>query len=246
VYSALQALQVIPLPAQTTVSSIVFSTNAAFAYVVEPSMGGGGPAVSVYNTCNNQPSTDGQSATPQVIPLTAAPIVVRALPDGQHFVALESGGSIDYITATVTGIPANLPNQPTSALCPMTVSHVLNTVNLQQGIVSPITFFPAPDGTLLYVIARDRSSVLVYNVGSNSTSGIPLIGNAAPVAADVSSDAATIVITANDGLLHEITTSIGGSDQLQLSFPNLPNFLNPFCNFNPAAGPCTLDAVAVK
>jgi len=58
VYSTLQALQVIPLAANTAVNSIAFSTNGAFAYVVEPSLGGGNPAISVFNTCDNQLFTD--------------------------------------------------------------------------------------------------------------------------------------------------------------------------------------------
>jgi hypothetical protein len=248
VYSAQQALQVIPLPAQTNVSSIAFSTNAAFAYVVESSNGAAGPAVSVYNTCNNQPSSDGTlPLTPQVVPLTAAPLFFRVLPDGEHFLVLENGGSLDYITATVTGLPvASLTGQASStSLCPMTVSHTVRNLNLQQGAITPINLFPSADGSLLYVLASDRGSVLVYDFSSNSISGIQLIGNANPVAGDISVDDGTIVVAASDGLLHQITTSTGGSDQLQLSFPNLPDLLNPFCNLS-VSNPCTLDTVLVK
>jgi hypothetical protein len=249
VYSTLQAMQTIPLPAQTTVSSIAFSTNAAFAYVVEPSNSGtGGPAVTVYNSCDNQISTNGTPTfTPQVIPLTASPIVFRALPDGQHFIVLESGGSLDYLTASITGIPTATLNQPAStSLCPMTVNHTLKNLNLQQGNIAANNFFTSADGTLLYVLASDRGSVLVYNVSSNSVSGIPLSGNATPLSGGMSSDAGTIIVVGNDGRLHVVTTSVGGSDQLQVSFPNLPDFLDPFCNFNPASGPCTFDTVLVK
>jgi hypothetical protein len=249
VYSSQQALQVIPLPAQTTVSSIAFSTNAAFAYVVESSNGTTGPAVNVYNTCDNQPSSDGTLPfTPQVIPLTAAPIVFRVMPDGQHFIVLENGGSIDYITASVTpNAPAPL-QQPAgnTSLCPMVISHALVNLSLQQGAITPITFFPSADGSLLYVLASDRGSVLVYDFSSNSVSGIQLVGNTNPIAGDISVDAGTIVIAASDGKLHEVTTAVGGNDQLQLSFPNLPNFLNPFCTFTPTSGPCIFDTVLVK
>jgi len=249
VYSAQEALQIIPLPAQTTVSSIVFSTSAAFAYVVESSNGGGGPAFSVYNTCDNQISTNGMPAfSPQVFPLSAAPIVFRVMPDGQHFVALESGGSIDFITASITGIPvAPLQEQPSNtSLCPMTVSHTVKNFNLQQGNIKPINFFASPDGSLLYVLASDRGSILIYNFVSNSVSGIQLLGNTTPLAGDISVDAGTIVVAGNDGALHEITTSVGGNDQLQLTFPNLPDYLNSFCTFTPDSGPCTFDTVLVK
>jgi len=249
VYSSQQALEAVPLPIDTTVNSIAFSNNVAFAYVVEPvNIGIGGPAITVYNTCDNQVSTNGTpSFTPQVIPLTASPIVFRALPDGQHFVVLESGGSIDYITASITSVPVPGLTQPaTTSSCPMWVSHTLSNFNLQQGNVTPLNFFPSAEGNLFYVLASDRGSILVYDLASNSVSGIPLVGNAAPIGGGISADAGTIIVAANDGKLHQISTSLGGSDQLQLAFPNLPDYLNAFCIYTPVSGPCTFDTVAVR
>jgi hypothetical protein len=247
IYSTLQALQAITLPPQTIVNSIVFSTNSAFAYVVQSSNGTAGPAVSVYNTCNNQISTSpAPSLTPQILPLTASPIVFRVLPDGVHFVALESGGSIDYITASITGTPpASLTNLNTS-LCPLFVSHTTANLNLQQGPIHAFNFFPSIDGSLLYVLASDHSSILVYDLTSNTVNGIPLAGNVTPVAADISPDAGTILVAASDGTLHQISTTVGGSDQQQLKFPNLPNYFNPFCTYNPVSGACTFDTVLVQ
>jgi hypothetical protein len=249
VYSSQQALQVIPLPAQTTVNSIAFSNNVAFAYVVEPfNAGVGGPAVTVYDTCDNQISTNGTpSFTPQVIPLTATPISFRPLPDGEHFVVLESGGSIDYITASITSVPVpGLTQTATVSSCPMWVSHTLTNFNLQQGNLSPLNFFPSAQGSLFYVLAADRGSILVYNLASNSVSGIPLVGNALPIEGGISADTGTIIVADNNGKLHQISTSLGGSDQLQLSFPDLPDYLDSFCTFTPVSGPCTFDTVAVR
>lgn len=247
IYSTLQALQAITLPPQTVVNSIVFSTNSAFAYVVQSSNGTSGPGVSVYNTCNNQISTSpAPSLTPQVLPLTASPIVFRALPDGVHFVALESGGSIDYITASITGTPAASLNNLNTSLCPLFVSHTTTNLNLQQGSIHAFNFFPSIDGSLLYVLASDHSSVLVYDLTSNIVTGIPLTGNASPMAADISPDAGTILIAGSDGMLHQISTTVGGSDQQQLKFPNLPNYFNPFCTYNPVSGACTFDTVLVQ
>src|SRR4029077_10393807 len=97
----------IPLPAGTTVNSVTFSTNGAFVYVVEPSRGGGGPAFTVYNMCDNSITTDASAPpNPQSVPLSPPPVAFKALPDGLHFIALETNGTFDYITATVTGIPA--------------------------------------------------------------------------------------------------------------------------------------------
>jgi hypothetical protein len=245
VYSTLQALQTIPLTPGTTVNSIVFSANNAFAYVAEPSLGGGGPAFTVYNTCDNQVFTDTVTGAHD-IPLTAPPIAFKALPDGVHFVALESGGNIDYISAAITGIPAATLTNPVTTLCPMTVAHTVQTINLGQGSIHPLNFFVSPDGTLIYILASDRSSVLVYSFVTGAVTGIELAGNATPVSVDMSADGGIIVVAGSDGQLHQVSTALGGSDQVQVPFPNLPNYLNPFCTFNPAAGPCTLDVIAVK
>ena len=249
VYSTFQALQVIPLPAQTSVNAITFSTNGAFAYVVEPSEGGAGPAVTVYNTCDNQPFTDTLTGRHD-IPLTAPPVAFRALPDGVHFIALESDGTLESFTASITGIPPATLSQAATSLCPMTVGHSLPTqrIDLGQGSIQPINFFVSADGTLIYVVARDRGSILVYNANTGGVSGIPLIGtsNPTPISADISVDGSTILIAATDGLMHQIDTTFGGADVAQVPFPNLSNFQNPFCTFTPASGACILDVVAAR
>lgn len=251
VYSTLQALQVIPLPALTSVNSIAFSANGAFAYVVEPALGGGNPAVEVFNTCDNQISTDG-AAHQQIIPLSATPLAFKALPDGMHFVTLETDGSLEYITATVTAIPTvTLTNPPTAAtsLCPMTVSHTkLPPINLGQGSIQAFAFFVSADGSIIYVVARDRSSILSYDFSTSSVGGIQLLGsdNPSPIAASMTVDASTIMVAGTDGLVHQISTGAGGSDQFQFPFPNLANYLNPFCTYTPDSGACTFDYVAAR
>ena len=59
-------------------------------------------------------------------------------------------------------------------------------------------------------------------------------------------DAGTIMVAGSDGLVHQITTGSGGIDQFQFAFPNLTNYLNPFCTFTPASGACTFDYVAAR
>jgi hypothetical protein len=252
IYSALQSLQSIPLPALTTVNSIAFSTNAAFAYVVEPSYAGGGPVVTVYNNCVEFASN------PQIVAdqfaLTSPPIAFKVLPDGIHFIALEANGTFDYITATIAGVtPIATQLQYATALCPQTVTHTVQNYSLDQGSgnFTPIDFFTSADGSLLYVLASDRSSILIYNFGlTQTTGGIQLIStnssSVTPLADAMSVDAGTIVVAGSDGLIHEIATANGGFDSLRVSIPDLPNYLNPFCTFTPASGPCTLDFVAVK
>lgn len=252
VYSTVQGLQMIPLATGTAVNSIAFSTNGAFAYVVEasdPTLAGSGPGFRVYNTCQVTPglALSSPSGTSQVIPLSATPISFQALPDGIHFIALETGGSFDYITATVIGIPAATLTSPASSLCPSFVGNTVTPLNLAQGSIQPIDFFTSPDGSLMYVLARESSSVLVYDFATGSTSAIgPLVRNALPVQAGMSADGGTIVVAGNDGYLHIVTTQLGGSDILQIPFPYLPNYLNSYCTFTPAEGPCTLNLMAVN
>ena len=241
-YSTLQALQTIPLPAGTTVNAITFSNNGAFAYVVEPSLNGG-PAFTVYNNCVHDVSSPQLIA--DTVPLTTTPVAFKALPDGIHFIALESNGTFDYITAAITGIPAATPTQPASTLCPMTVVHTKTNISLNQGALHPLDLFASADGTLVYVLASDRSSVLVYNFATGATTGIELTGNATPLSGAMAPDAGTIVIDGSDGMVHEVSTALGGSDMVPpLSFPNLPNYLNPFCTYAPAQ--CTLNLMASK
>ena len=246
IYSTLQALQAIPLPANTSVDSIAFSNNGAFAYVVEPNLGGVGPAVSVYNTCDNQLYTDAAPPNRQYIPLSAAPILFKPLQDGVHFIAMAANGNIDYITATVTGVTPATPNTPATYVCPMTVGHTVSTITLGLGPIHPINAFASADGTQLYVAASDRGSILVYNFGTGAVTGILLNGNAAPLSADITIDSATIMVGGNDGKLHEVSTANGGSDLVQIEFPFLPGYLNAFCTFAPSTGPCTFDLMAVK
>jgi hypothetical protein len=248
VYSTLQALQVIPLAANTTVNSIAFSTNGAFAYVVEPSLGGGNPAISVFNTCDNQLFTDTLTGLHD-IPLAGAPVAFRVLPDGSHFLVLESDGTIESFTASITGIPAATLSQPATHICPMTVGHSTPIqINLGQGKIDPINFFVSADGTLLYVAARELNSILVYNFSSGGRGGIQLLGanNPTPIAADMTVDAGFILVAGSDGLVHQISTASGGFDQAQFGFPNLVNYLNPFCTFTPASGACTFDYLAAR
>jgi len=177
------------------VNSIAFSTNGAFAYIVEPSLAGGGPAFTVYNTCDNKISTDKPvSGTDQVLPLSATPISFKALPDGVHFIVLESDGNFEYFTAAITGIPI-ATSRPARQIHLPHVRHAhpgagKSTSARARSI--PLISSSLGDGTLLYVVASDRSSVLVYNFSSGSVSGIQLLGsdNPTPVTADMSVDAA--------------------------------------------------------
>ena len=160
-------------------------------------------------------------------------------PDGIHVFVLDSTG-FDVITSKITPPPAG-------NLCPQTLTFSPpQRVNLNQGTLQPVNFFASADGSQLYVGSSTNSSILVFDFGTGGVTGIELVNNATPVSMDMSVNAGTIVIAGSDGLLHEVSTALGGSDMVQLSFPALPNYLNPFCNFNPPQSPCTLNLALVK
>jgi DNA-binding beta-propeller fold protein YncE len=115
-------------------------------------------------------------------------------------------------------------------------------IDIGQGTFHPINFFLSPDATRAYIVASDRTSVLIYNLNTNSVSAIPLFNNASPVAADITVDGTLIYIAGSDGLLHEVSIPLS-ADEYQISFSPLANSPNSFCY---TGNNCTLDMVAVK
>jgi hypothetical protein len=141
--------------------------------------------------------------------------------------------------------------------CPQTLTFISNPnppnapvaqrVELGHGTIQPLNFFVSSDGTQLYVPVVGSASILVYDFSAGTvSSGIELTGNATPISADMSVDAYTIVVAGSDGLLHEVSTGLGGSDQQQISFPNLPDYLNGFCAITTPQNPCTLNLIAAR
>ncbi len=261
VYSTLQALQG-PIALQGSGKSVGFSPNGGFAYIAESSSGAGSANLTAFATCSNQVATDPTQTIPAILPLPADPIAMRVLPqvhldgrdsygytipDGIHVVVLDATG-FDIITSTIAP-PAS------GSLCPQTLTFVpspdpqlaVQRVELNQGTLQPpLNFFASADGSQLYIASGSNASILVYDFSTGGVTGIELIGTATPLSADMSADDGTILVAGSDGMLHEISTSLGGADLVQLPFPNLPNNLNPFCTGSPTQGPCTLNLVLAK
>jgi len=245
VYSQGQALQG-PIALTGPANSVAFSPNGAFAFVPQASTSSTPPNLTAYAACNNQLAAS--------VSLSADPILMKVLPgphleggdasslpfpDGIHILVLDASG-FDVITASISA--------PTpGTLCPQALTFSpLQRLEMNQGTLQPVNFFPSADGSLLYVATTGNASILVYSFSTGAVTGIPLQGNATPLSADMSVDAGTIVVAGSDGMLHNITTAFGGSDAVPLAFPNLPNYLNPFCSYSPAQSPCTLNLVAVR
>jgi hypothetical protein len=255
VYSTLQALQgPIALAGPANANTVAFSPNGAFAYVAEAAANAGSANLTAFNTCNNQIAVS-QANLPAVVQLPADPLFMRllpglhlegtdsfgnAIPDGTHVLVLDATG-FDILTSTISP-------PPPGTLCPQTLTFSnAQRIELAQGTLQPINFFPSADGTQLYVVAAGHASILVYDFSVGAvTSGIELLGNATPISADISPDAGTIIVAGSDGLLHEVSTGLGGSDQFQLSFPNIPDYLNPFCAITIPQNPCSLNLVIAR
>lgn len=251
VYSTQQAIQG-PIALSQPANAIAFAANGAFGFVAEAAAGGGSGNLAAFATCNNQLAAS--------LPLPSNPILMKVLPnvhldgkdsygnsipDGVHVLLLDATG-FDVITATISA-PA------TGTLCPEGLSFISNDplraaqrIELGQGTLQPVNFFTSSDGTQIYIADSSTSTIMIYNflVGS-VIGGIELANNATPVTAQMSFDAGTIVVSGSDGMLHEVTTSLGGSDFTQLSFPNLPNYLNPFCTTD-SASQCTLNVALTR
>ncbi|MGC2539470.1 MAG: WD40 repeat domain-containing protein, partial [Candidatus Sulfotelmatobacter sp.] len=240
VYSTLQALQAYPLTAPA--DAIAFSSSGAFVFIA----GGSSTSnIDVLNTCDNSPaslSITGLPATPtflKMVPPGSAPMGNASVPalqtDGLDvFIGLDSTG-IDIIATTTK---TQLTTTPLTPLCPLQEIALAEPVgqttpfnpihiNLQKGTFLPLSFFLSPDGTRVYIVTSDQG-VLVYNFSTQSTSGIPLNGNAAPVAGDMTVDGTLLYVAGTDGVLHELNTATA-LDVMEIPFPQLPNSSNNFC-----------------
>ncbi|SRR5579871_2912514 len=257
VYSPQQALSpAIPLPSAAT--AIAFNSTGTFALL---SGGSAASTLAAYNTCDNSAVSlaAGAVATP---PLFLQNVPAGLVPLGSTFgnivipATLEASGLDFFFGLDDTGIDIIATNSTQDAtfatLCPQAVT-VAQTVppantpfppvhiNIGQGTFNPLAFFLSPDLTRAYVVTRDRG-VLVYNFDTNSTSGIALVNNATPVAADMTVDGSLLYVSGSDGLLHQLNTSLM-LDENQTTFGDLPNSPNSYCY---TGENCLLNLIAVK
>jgi len=212
VYSPLDALKTIPLTAPA--NDVSFLANGAFAYLA----GGSSSAVNVFRTCDN--------ALAQTVGTPAAPFFIKTIPDATQVLAVDPP-SIDVINVTTT---------PTG--CTPSVSNTVNSVNLGQGSFVPTQLIVSADASRAYVLASNLASILVFNIGNQTSSAIALAANATPIQASLTVDGTLLYVTASDGLVHVIDT-VAGDDIQQISFPQ--NFCGGGVTFT-----CKPDLIAVK
>ena len=204
VYSTVVTAQTIPLDAP--VNDLTFLSEGAFAYLA----GGSSNAVTVRTTCTNE-LTD-------TIGTAAAPAFIKTLPNATQVLAVNPP-NLDIIN--VTAAPVG---------CPPTVSNTVQSVNLGQGNFVPTQFIISPDSAKAYVISSTLSSILVFDIASQTTSAIQLAGNATPVRASLTPEGTLLYVAASDNMLHALDTVVN-SDFQQITFPTNPaNQQGAFCD----------------
>lgn len=169
---------------------VTFLPTGGFGYVA----GGAPSAVTVRATCDT-------SATPDfvdTISMSATPLLIRALPDASKLLVLDSLNNIDVITPTL--------NPPTA--CPPTVvDRVTSSVSLTSQSLTPTQMLVATDSSRAYVLSS-LPELLVYNVGANTASTIPLTGGAIPLAGALRPDNTNIFVGASDGKVHQVNVPL--------------------------------------
>jgi hypothetical protein len=101
---------------------------------------------------------------------------------------------------------------------PTASSGAATAFNLGQGSFVPTQLIVSQDGAQAYIIASNLGSVLVFNVGNQTSSAIPLSGDAIPIQASLTAGGTRLYIAAADGQVHVLDTQ-SGSDIQQISFP---------------------------
>ncbi|MGH9538349.1 MAG: hypothetical protein ACRD3H_10510, partial [Terriglobales bacterium] len=173
IYSTLEALKTVPLGAPA--NDVSFLANGAFAYLA----GGIASGVTVQTTCSNA-----QAAT---VATPNTPVFLKTLPSGLQVLGVDSPG-VDII---------NVSSAPTG--CSPTVSNTVQSFNLGQGSFVPVQLIVSQDAARAYILADNLGSVLVFNVGNQTSSAIPLAGDAIPIQASLTPDGTRLYIAASDG-----------------------------------------------
>ncbi len=238
VWSAQDALKNISLTAPA--NDVSFSPEGAFAFLAG---GSSASSVTAWSTCGLS------SALTNNVVLPATPLFLRALPrDAVNLADPPTAGSATTITSVLAvdspGIDLfRVARAPTG--CASTASGGTATpFNLGQGSFVPIQLIVSQDAARAYVLASDRGSILVFNIDNQTSSAIPLLGDAIPVQASLTPDGSRLYVAAADGQVHILDTQNGG-DILQTSFPTDPTtFRAGLCNGVPFT--CNPDLIAVK
>jgi hypothetical protein len=243
VYSTLEALKTIHLNAPT--NDVSFHPTGAFAYLAGGNPNATTPAVTVRKTCDNTIANDASNPPmPQIIPVSATPSFIKALPDSTQVLAVVSP-NIDLIPLATLPIGCAPPTPALPSGLPTVSDGPVTSFSLNAGDFVPTQLIVAPDGSRAYVISSSVPSVIIFNIADQtSPSPIALSGGATPIQATLTPDGTLLYVAANDGQVHLLST-VANSDILQISFPpgttSQPTGLCSGVTFT-----CLPDLIAVK
>jgi trimeric autotransporter adhesin len=238
VFSTQDTLKTIPLTAPA--NAVSFSPEGAFAFV---SGGSATSAVTAWSTCGLT------SALTNNVVLPALPSFLQALAsDAPNLADPPTFNTATTITSVLAvdspGVDLfRVARAPVG--CSSTASAgVATSFNLGQGSFVPTQLIVSQDGSRAYVIVSDRGAVLVFNIGSQTSSAIPMFGDAIPIQASLTPDGTRLYIAATDGQVHILDTQ-SGADIQQISFPtDATTLLSGFCSG--VTFTCNPNLIAVK
>jgi hypothetical protein len=213
VYSPLDALKTISLTAPA--KDVSFLASGTFAYLA----GGSSSAVTVRRTCDN--------ALAQTVGTPSTPFFIKTIPDATQVLAVDPP-FMDVINVSTT--PA--------AGCATSVNNTVSSVTLGQGNFVPTQLIVSADGSKAYVLTSNLASILVFNIGNQTSSAIALAANATPIQGSLTVDGTLLYVTGSDGTVHVIDT-VASNDIQQISFPQ--NFCGGGVTFI-----CKPDLIAVR
>ncbi len=238
VWSAQDSLKKIPLTAPA--KDVSFSPEGAFAFLAG---GSSTSSVTAWSTCGVN------SALTNNVILPATPSFLKALPrDAANLADPPTAGTATAITSVLAldspGIDLfRVARAPVGCSSPAS-SGTATSFNLGQGSFVPIQLIVSQDAARAYVIASNRGSVLVFNIDNQTSSAIPLFGDAVPIQASLTPNGSRLYIAAADGQVHILDTQNGGDIQ-QISFPTDPTiFQAGLCNGTDFT--CNPDLIAVQ
>jgi WD40 repeat protein len=238
VYSTQDPLKKIALTAPA--NAVSFAPEGGFAFL---SGGSTTSAVTAFSTCGLT------SALTTNVVLPALPSFLQAL--GRDTTNLANPPTFNTATTTTSILAVDSPgidlfrvSRAPVGCFPTATSGAATSFNLGQGSFVPIQLIVSQDGSTAFVIVSDRPAVLVFNIFNQTSSAIPMFGDAIPVQASLTPDGSRLYVAATDGQVHVLDTQ-NGSDILQLTFPtDATTLLSGLCSGT--TFPCNPDLIAVK
>jgi WD40 repeat protein len=238
VFSTQDSLKKISLTAPA--NAVSFSPEGAFAFV---SGGSTTSSVTAWTTCGLN------SALTNDVVLPTTPSFLQAL--GRDATNLAAPPTFNTATTTTSILAVDSPgvdlfrvSRAPEGCSPTASSGTATSFNLGQGSFVPTQLMVSQDGSSAFVIVSDRAAVLVFNIFNQTSSAIPMSGDAIPVRASLTPDGTRLYVAATDGQVHILDTQ-NGSDIQQLSFPtDATTLLSGLCSG--VTFTCNPDLIAIK